>query len=239
MLLKWGTYNHSTNSVKITIDRLPVVNEGEVPIATLERWTIKGLLYSQDGGPSDINTQIQDLIDAYSEDGKDLVLTMPDGTTPTATCLLNAKTLGGTRVTKFPSFPTTEGVERVNQASYELMVEGEVPISPDFVLISFKERLRFDGGGAVIKWLKPAVGLPVPQITQQFDTYRVIQSGEAAGYLDYPTIPDPIWLPYLTKLPEIEEESPDKLGSGQRRFLVSWKYEFEADIPLLGIPNSW
>ncbi len=239
MILRWGDYAHSPGSVKLSIDREPVLNAGQVQVAIKESWRIQGMLYSQDGGATDINSQISALMAAYASGDKDLVLTMPDGATPTATRLLTSQALGGTRVVKLPSFPDTSGVERVNKATYEIIVEGEFPLSADFILLNFSEKLIGNGGGPIIGWLKPAVGSPVPQIIRQQDTYRVTQSGFAEGYLSYSPVPLPIWPGFLTKSPDIEYASPDKFGDGKRRFGVTWKYEFEADIPLIGAPNSW
>jgi hypothetical protein len=239
MLTRWGDYAHSPGSVRLSIDRLPVLNAGQVQVGVKEAWTLRGLLYSRLGA-ADIDAQIAALMAAYATGGKDMVLTMPDGVTPTASVLRNSEALGGTRVTKYPSFPTTEGVERVNTASYELTVEAEFPLSSTaFVLLNFSEKLMGAGGGSVIAWLKPAVGSPVAQVVRQQDTFRVVQSGFAEGYLDYPDVPFPIWPGFLIKAPEIEFSSPDKLGDGRRRFGVTWKYDFEADIPLIGVPNSW
>lgn len=239
MLIRWGSYTHPSGTVKLSIERTPVFNEGQQQMAIREAWRMRGLLYSQNGGPADIDAQIAALMDAYATGGKDLILYMPDGSTPTATRLRNVDTLGGTRVTQLVSFPTTEGVERVNLANYEVTVEGEFPLSQDFILVSFKERLSFNGGGPIIGWLKPSVGQPVQQLVREQDTFRVIQSGSSVGYLAYPEPALPIWPAFLTKAPDIDYDSPEKMGDGQYRFGVVWKYEFEADIPLIGVPNSW
>src|SRR5215469_7427108 len=112
MFLAYGSHNHSPGECNISIERHTIENEAKVPIAVLETWTITGLLTSQIG-PSDIDQQIAALTAAYSLEDQDLVLYLPDGVTPSATKLLSASTLGGTRVTQRPSFPGGRPAERV------------------------------------------------------------------------------------------------------------------------------
>jgi hypothetical protein len=242
MFLAYGAHQHQPGECNISIDRTTIENEAKVPIAWLETWTIQGLLTSQIG-PTDIDAQISALIAAYSLEGQDLVLYLPDGATPSATKLLSAGTLGGTRVTQLPSFPGGRPAERIGFCSYTIKVEAEVPVGIN-PLVNYHESLKFRGGTPVIGYLEPAVGIPVPQTWKQTSTFKVVQEGEATGYLGYPvigqTVGVPIWIAaLLPQQTELNYESPDRSVSAYKNFKATWHYEFESITPLLGTPNPW
>ncbi len=247
MFLSYGPYNHKMGECKIGIERSAVENEAEVPIATKEVWTIDGMLVPTLGAAdpaADLDAQITALQAAYSTDGQDLILHLPDGSNSSST-LLAANTLGGTRVTRFPSWPTNEGAERVTMAHFNITVEAEVALNPAMpILMAYKESLKFSGGLPVIGWIKPAVGLPVQQLWKQFDTFRVVQDGSATGYLFEPLIGVQVGIPIwpaaiLPQMTSIDYESPERIGDVYKGYKVSWHYEFENVLPLLGVPTPW
>lgn len=247
MFLQYGAHKHAPGECNISIDRNAIENDAKVPVAIMETWTIQGLLTSQVGS-GDIDTQIAALSAAYSQEGQDLVLYLPDGATPSSTVLMNASTLGGTRVTQRPSFPGGRPAERIGFCSYTIKVEAELPIVSGKTLMNYHESLKFRGGVPVIGWLEPAVGLPVQQTWKQFSTFKATQEGNATGYDFLPAIGFdlgiPIWpAAMLPDKAELNYESPDRQGDvnnlAYKNYKCSWHYEFESLTPLLGIPTPW
>ncbi|HWB08398.1 MAG TPA: hypothetical protein VG826_04210 [Pirellulales bacterium] len=217
-----------------------------MPIAVLETWSITGMLTSQ-VGLTDINAQIAALMAAYAIHGQDLILYLPDGT-PSASQLLSANSLGGTRVVQAPSFPGGKPAERVGFASYTAKVAAEIPVIEGHTLVDYHESLKFRGGVPVIGWLEPVVGLPVQQLWKQLSTFKVTQEGHATGYDWQPLIGFDVGIPIwpaalLPDKTELDTEAPDRQGIAEfaayKNFKVSWHYEFESLTPLIGNPNPW
>jgi hypothetical protein len=247
MFLSYGTHQHAIGECSISIDRTVIENEAKAPIAVLETWNIQGMLTSL-LGPTDLDQQISALMAAYEVHAQDLILFLPDGVTPSSSQLLSANTLGGTRVTKAPSFPTGEHAERVTFAHYTCQVQGELPLDTANMLVDFHETLKFRGGLPAIGFLEPAVGLPEQQLWKQYTTYKVTQEGHATGYLWQPAIGIDVGLPIwpaalLPDKSEYDYDSPDAQGISANRayknYKVSWHYEFESITPLVGNPTRW
>lgn len=243
MFLSYGTYKHQVGGCAVNIDRTAIENAARVPIAVQETWTINGMLTSLIG-PTDLDSQIAALIEAYETNGSDLILYMPDGVTPSTAQLLSANCLGGTRILQHPSLPTTQGAERVTFAHFTIKITGEKPIDPNgFVLVDYHESLKFRGGVPIVGYLEPAVGLPQPQLFKQQSSYKATQEGNATGYGFQPTIGVdvgiPIWPANVVGEPEFDFDSPERQGSNYKNFKVTWHYEFQSVTPLIGTPTPW
>lgn len=243
MYIRYGTYRHYNEEVEVTINRVPEVNDAGVQWAYTERWTLRGRLPLPRNRTNSygLTPLIQQLEAAYSVDGKDLVLLMPDGATPSAHTLLNKNTLGGTRIAQPISFPDGKGANYVNARTYEVVIEGLVPITSGLssYLVSFTETLEFSGGGPEFGHLRPRIGLPVKQLLTESLPYRVIQFGSAVGMYGYPTIPSSLWPFALLRYPVISRGSPKRMGNDYWKYPVSWRYEHEHYRRLYGTPNKW
>lgn len=226
-------------SCNVSIRYEPIYNVGKVRIGIKNVWHVSGWLMSQIG-PADLDSQINLMMAAFSVNGLDLVLFMPDGQTPSQQALYNVNTLGGTRVTLAPTFPTGKGAEYVTYRSFEFEVEAEVPdVGSLLSLASFQETLDFYGGGPIIGWLEPAVGSPQQQTFKEQTVFGCNQDGKIVGYQSYPVPPAPIWPGYLLKAPRFKPETPERIGDAYKNYPVSYHYEFASDAPLIGIPNLW
>jgi hypothetical protein len=245
MFFAYGNYHHQVGGCNISIDRPPIKNAAKVSVAVLEVWSIQGMLTSQaQNGPVDIDSQIAALMAAYSVDGQDLILYMPDGVTPSSSQLISAKTLGGTRVSQQPSFPTSANAERVAFATFALKVEAEIPVDATKpILVDYHESLKFKGGIPLVGYLEPAVGIAEPQIWKQSPTFKATQEGHATGYNWQPVVGldvgVPIWPGSLVGQPDFGAESPDRIGTAYKDYAVSWRYDFESIAPLTGAPTPW
>jgi hypothetical protein len=243
MYLAYGSYRHQANACAVAIERDTIENKAENALGIHETWTITGTLTSSIG-PSDIDAQIAALMDAYSDDGKDLVLYLPDGVTASSTSIYSATTLGGTRVSQQPSFAPTAGNERVNVAHFSIIVEAERPTNSGPILVDYQETITGKGGVPVIGWLEPAVGVPVQQTWKQTSTFKITQAGSATGYTSQPVIGVDVGLPLFLaamnpQATEFEYEAPERIGDDYKNYKVTWHYEFEWPTPLIGGPNAW
>lgn len=241
MQLKYGSYTHAQGECGISIQQANVRNDGNQVIATRETWQISGMLIGTSA--ANIDSQVAALIAAYADDGKDLILLLPNGSQSTHK-LLNRNTLGGTHVVQPPSFPEGRGAEGATYRTFALTVEAELPVSgSQFALISFEESLSMSGGGPAYGHLEPLVGAPIKQLLKQQTTYRVTQQGSAVGYRLYPTPPGPIWPGALVRAPDIQRRGPRRHGSGGNtdysHFTTTWVYQFEAAGALVGVPHAW
>lgn len=245
MYLAYGNHKHAVGECRISIDRATLENAAHVPIAVHEAWSIEGMLVSQAANPAtDMDAQISSLMAAYSSNGGDLILYMPDGVTPSSSALISSKTLGGTRVTQQPSFVPQGGAERICFTHFSLKVEAELPVVSNLILTEYHESLKLTGGVPAIGWLEPAVGPPVQQIWKQFTTFKAIQDGSAVGYQTQPLLGVAVGVPLFPiatkpQMTSLDAESPERIGGAYKNFKVTWHYEFESDTPLVGQPTPW
>lgn len=240
MKLQYGSYTHAIGEAAVNISRDAKFNDAGVPISVMERWTIQGMLIEE----SDLTTEITALIEAYSEDGKDLFLLFDDGS-PTAHMLYTNLCYGGTRVVVRPSFGGDQRGEYTTYRTYNLAVEGEI-LDEDGsnTVVEWDETLQLIGGGPRYSFLETVNGSPVKQGVNAYTTYKAIQTGRAVGRDTWPIAPGP-------KFPADEHRdrrritpgSPRKMGRGgttqYRMFPIEWSYEFESSNQLSGLPNLW
>lgn len=242
MQLYYGNYGHALGVPAITISREVVNDAGERPYIERERWQINGLLPNPDGSATTLKAAIDELVAAYSVNGYNLILYMPDGSTPSSHALYSSSCFGGTRVVQRPSFPTGTGPEGVTYRNFSLAVEGDISlISPGTsYTTSFTETLEFNGGGFLDGHLEPLVGQPIKQRRKQNTTYRATQQGEAVGLFGYPPVPPPIWPAALTQPnPKFTLSSPRRRQGTFVDYRINWLYEYESARPIIGTPNTW
>jgi hypothetical protein len=242
MILAYGDYRHPLGQPAITIWRRTLLSAANTPLAVSERWEIAGLL--QAATVQEMSEKIDALEAAYSEDGRDLVLYLPDGTTASSHYLASSQTLGGVRVVRPPSYPEGRGAQYATVRTFLVTLEAEVPVtSPETALVSFRETLELTGGGPRYGHLEPLVGWPIKQLLRRHTVFRALQRGEAVGWLAYPAAPPPLWPAALVEAGTSQAGSPRRRGLGAALaytdFPISWSYKFESAGPLIGGPNVW
>ncbi len=161
----------------------------------------------------------------------------------TATALNNATSITGVRIVAGPNFPDWKGNEFNQFRRFTFSAEAEYPATNSAnLLISFKERLTFSGGGPEYVWKKALFGLPQKQRTCAFSVFKAMQEGEAVGYLKYPTAPRPLWPSALIHSPDQTLASPMRKGGivpHYDTYPTTWRYEFQAATQFTGLPNLW
>lgn len=242
MILTYGNYRHALAETGVSIRRETIYASTGVPLATRERWRIQGVLHAD--SPQDVTRAIDELTAAYAQPGKDVVLYLPDGVTPSAHVILARHTLGGVRVVRPLEFLQGTGAEYSTFRSYTIELEADLPLQGEAnVLVRWEETLSSSGGGPRWVYLATLVGPPVRQQVQESTPYRVTQVGRAVGYRDYPTPAEPIWPGACHHdATVITRRTPRRVGSGSTaadtEFEVTWHYQFESLAPLVGRPSS-
>lgn len=221
LYLQYGSFSHNEGECTIAISK--VGNYGERRTIT-ETWSVSGTLFGSSS--SDLTSQANDIIDAYSTDGLDLVWS------GTGHSLISNDSIYGTRVIGPPSFEKGDGAEFATQRSYRLSVSAEfadsIPgLSPD---ISYSESVSFTGnGGPLFVTLVPIYGDPIRQQISTSSPIVCHQSGRRTILDNWPSASPPIYLSYLENQAEsIRREIPER---GSRERTVIWDYTFVIPSP--------
>jgi hypothetical protein len=223
-------------------------NEGGQFIAIVEHWSISG--FAQAATSSLLTAALNAMEGGYRIQGQNCGLFYDDGTA-SFHGVVSGNTLGGTRVTVLPSFPVGGAgtAELSTFRSYSIELEWELPLgsNPGNVMISFHERLSFEGtGGPEFGYLPVTEGVPPKQLLQQVTPVRITQAGSAVGYLAYPPPMPPLY-------PDSVHAQTSKLSRGEPRrvgpfgspnwtdFPIEWSYDMEIaeGVDFSALPNRW
>ncbi len=239
MYIKVGTsYTFPFGSSDLGITREVLYNDADQPYATRDRWAFDILLVGS--GATDIDAKVALLNTAFSSNGQDFRLTMPNGTTNSQHVLLNSGSISGTMIRRRPSVRTFQGAGGVTNIQMTAEVEAEYPVAGATTLYrSFEESLTFEGGGLQYGHLLPLYGAPQRQLLRQRDSYRVIQAGSAVGLYAKPPVPPPLFAAHQMRAPSIMRRSPRLRGASYEDFSVQWRYEFESATLIDGDPTQW
>lgn len=236
MQLKWGTYAFDSNSAKIAFALQTLINAGGQPYAQTKRIDVDGFLAAD--GQAAIQIAASALATALARPYQDLVLYRDDGTA-SDTALYNAPSTTGV-VIQGLAFPDSRGGEYATFRRFTFFAEAEYPITNSVgLLMSFREKLSFSGGGPIYRHRMALNGKPQKQMVYADSIYKATQDGEAVGYLSRPNVQPPIWPDALMQSPDVDMESPQRRGRLYTDFRVTWRYNFESDAPLIGTPNVW
>lgn len=240
MIVAWGNYRHSLGQVKVTITRANQLDAKQLPIFEENRWNLYGRLGTSGQTQTQVLAAISALEAAYSEQYKDLIMYLPDGVTKTPHQLLNADCIGGTRIVSPPSYPEGQGAEGVTYRHFSIDIVGLKPVVTAGDLVSFKETIEREGGGALRGLLETLDTDPQEQTLRQATIFRTTQQGNAVGLYGYPDVPAPIWPDKLVRgFPKTSEGNPDVVGSTEINWPISWMYVYESTTRLIGHPNRW
>lgn len=236
MQAKYGTYAFAAGSVKTAFSLDTRFNAGGQPFETDMRIAVDGYLYAS--GQSAIQQAVSALRTALSRPYQDFVVYRDDGS-PSDMALYNATSTTGV-VVKNLRFPDSVGNEYGEFRHFAFEVMASYPATGTAgLLTSFRESLSFSGGGPIYRHLMAINGKPQKQLVYPSSIYRVVQEGEAVGYLSQPTPPSPIWPTALMESPDLGVDSPQRRGKLYTDFRVTWRYNFESADPLVGTPNIW
>lgn len=240
MYLKYGNYQHEAGETTLRgIVSESLSSEHGIVYAIRERWDIEGRLQISDQGTAAANqaamtTAIDALVEAYSQNGRDIGL-YTDAGVLTSHSMKSSATRSGVRVVQPPSFPDGRGAEYSTYRTYTLAVEAEFTPSGGGTLVSWSETISFQGtGGPRWGYLEPINGPPQQQMFSQTSTQWAYQRGRAVNRGDFSPVPSPRWpTQEHGDLRDIQFEVPAD-NSGRR--ITTWSYVFEAPGGLGGLP---
>jgi hypothetical protein len=254
MKLVYGAYEHAENSVQFTYQRNQILSPLNRRIGYKIRVDIRGALFTEPS-QSAVTTAIEQLEQAYLQNGQDLIF-YDDSGNPTPHTIISNNTLNGTRVIAGPTWaPGWEGVwgpglEYFNRRTFRISIEAESPASefsglvsfPEDDLVSYTETTVILANGESDFVIQEALaGPPQRQDTVQQTLQRARQFGTAIGYAQYPSLPQPIWPTSARKPRPLQEgyRDPQQRGANMNtHWPIYWDWLFEATDGLNPTPPS-
>jgi hypothetical protein len=241
MFLRYGNFSLELGEAEISTQRQVLDNEAGQPVTVRHQWTIGVTMGGpKTSSPALVDSRLAALTAAFNENGKDLILTMPDGSSASQLALRSVDSLSGVRVVQQPSVTTLRDAGYVTNLRCTIVVEALYRAKNSSLLLrSFQETLLIEGGGPEFGFLYPKIGFPIKQQLREATTFRAIQSGSAVGMYARPGIPAPIFALHQLRAPRRRLQSPTRHANAYTDFGVEWEYEFESITPLVGNPHVW
>ena len=235
MFFKYGNYSHEAGEVAATaLTKAAVYDSAGNLLGYSHTWQLKGRIHA--ASASALTAAIQAMEAAYAVQGQDAGFWL-DAATPSAHYMRSADMVGGVKVTKPPSYGDDAPGQYTTYRDYtiELSATTAPPEGSGGggTATQWNETVTFYGGGPVYTWLVCRDAPPQRQLTTMQTTWRASQSGEAVSSMgSYPMPPAPRWPSYChTERTEIIYHAVRMVGK-LPQYRTTWKYEFEADVPL-------
>lgn len=239
MQAKWGTiYSFLENGCDVgSRTRLRLSDAGR-PLTYVTRVDVSGWL--EGDGQAALALEEEALREALLKNYRDFkFLTDAGATTPTS--ILNSESLSGVRVVDGPNFTGTDGAEYATLRKFDFAIEAEYLVpGAENAVVSFTEQVTIVGTGGPSKRLRVPINATflVRQQLSLRSVVRATQSGTAVGLTRRPAPPPPLWRKHwLEDQSQVSQTSPKLLGRAYTDYGVSWNYQFEADEPLVAVPN--
>lgn len=238
MHCRLGNYEFPEGRVEITRRDTPEFNDARQVISNTIRLDCSSALYASSA--SEMDGLVTLLLQAFQQGGNDFLVFLPGGSVRTQLCLLNSGAIGGVRVVQPPTIESLKNGGYVTWLPFSFALEAEYPAAAAGALYrEWSESITFDPLTREA-WLLCLHGSHQKQQVRERPFYRAVQSGRAVGYLGYPSPPRPIWFnAWMNRDTQPDLESPRRRGSDYVDYPISWRYEFQSDRPLSGVPNPW
>ena len=235
MIIRYGGYSHGDGEASVSISRFTEENERGQPFSTRHQWVIQGRIIGTSS--SDVAAKCRRLEQAYLNWYQDLELL--DGSTVIHK-LPQSSSWSGVKITQPPQYPDGSGAQATTFRDYRIVAEADYLVTDLPALRSFRESITIRPGRPEYAVVELVSGRPQVQLIKERRAWSATQSGEAVGYLAYPSVPAPIWPGVPYEGPEISEQMPSINASGLPwLFPISWSYRFISADPLVGHPTFW
>lgn len=242
MYVKYGSYQHASNAASVLFEALPLRSRMRGRrYAIRYRMTVQGELLACDG---DLDTQIDDLITAYSTDRQTLGLYHDNGTaTRHLLDASHASLVDGPYVVR-RSWPRgTAGGEYASHHTYMVTMEAiyDFPESGDATsaIIEYTERIEYKGGGGP-RWVGQydQLGVWRSQTIVANTPVVTIQSGRSVGWGGYVSPIAAIAPGYLQSERSWDRKTSPRLGTANtKEYLWEWAYVMLVPTYLGTAPN--
>ena len=185
-----------------------------------------------------LNTEIGKVIDAYGENGGDLIFYHDDGT-PTRHSLLSAQSVSGVTV-RHRTWPKGDGAEYATVRTGYVVLQAEY-IELDSPIWEYRETVRtVSTSGRRWRFQEREFGLPIAYQLNQRTIQHITQSGHAIGTLGYPLD----WIAPIYDLNSehedlrvVEPSSPRQMGNGFMMYPIQWTFQFSLIVPQNTLPR--
>lgn len=236
MQLKWGNYPFTANSTAVGLSQAAVLNDFQVPWAYDVSVDVAGryTVTSQ----TDAVTKERALIAAMARNYQRLTFFTDTGRA-TAIDYHNANTLGGVVITNGPSFNKSTDGQYATVRDFTFTATFRVPIlNADTAVLRYKDAMDYTGGGPVYRHKSAVNGLPQKQMVWRNTPYRIVHSGEAIGFRDYPVFR--ALLPAcLMEAPAIHRGNADRFRTTFVNYPIRWTAIYESAAPMNVLPTVW
>lgn len=167
---------------------------------------------------------------------------LDDNGAPTSIRLLSTGAeYPGVVVTNF-SFPEAANGELVTGRTFAFTAEATYPaIGAGNAILSYTEAVEITGnGGPQISWQQSFTGAPVPVRIFPVTMTTVVQSGQAVGYLAYPTPPAPV-LPIVYLDNPAQSVRRQATRPNATEYAIAWRYvyRFPGRLARPPLPNIY
>lgn len=230
MYVKYDSYQHQNNEASITYTVHPIYSRWRgFRYAIRQVMTVQGEL-SCNHPSKTLSEQIEDLIDAYSVNGKTLGLYHDDGT-PTRHILDSSQSnlVDGPKVIR-RSWPDGNIAQYASVRSYfiEVAAEFAAPEGDDAWpgIVRYQETMRYIGEpGPRVRYMYDFLGNEYAQTVAAAVPIRMVQSGVGIGYGGYVT-PIAAVLPtrVLKDLTDLQYESPTFGTNATKEYRSRWSF---------------
>lgn len=231
MILRYGSYEHPDHEcLPSFFGQERIFNQRGNAYIKRKRMVIDGEIVAN--GTSAIDARVSQILNAYSVDGGNVLLTQSDGL-PT-NFRLGHESISGVRVVEGPSFFTQDGKAHLATGlPFSITLEADYLESND-VLQFYEERItRIGTGGPRSVTIELDNGPPVKQVVSSHTPIIVVQSGTAVGISVRPTPNAPLFPDFMDG-PEdnqVTNGSPQMNGGFPMNYMVSWNYRFTLTSP--------
>lgn len=240
-MVRYGSFEFLPNECNLArVERNNIFSPRERRLIGINRHTLE-IVVKKDTA-AELTTRIDAIYAAFNTNYQDYGLYTDDaGTILSSHALANSDSLSGVRVVNGPKFKDSDGAEYANKRTIIITLEATYDQS-DSDLVSWKENLDFTGTTAedviVMPGFPAPVAFPMGNVTPQ----RIIQTGEAVGFVAPVAPPGPIFTTGVY-LPARNQEwgygSGQNQGNDFYRFFHShWRYEMISLTPQVGFPTT-
>lgn len=239
-LFQYGNYRHQANEVNlIRMEKANIISPRGKRLMTVQRMMVE--IVVQATSAAALTTRINEIITAYETDYWNAQLYSDDtGTIQTPHRLTNSTDcISGVKVIRGPVWDRADGGEYAVKRTASVTLEATYD-EAESDLVFWHEKVRIIGTGgpdfAVMTPFSGPISFPLSEATPQ----RIIQSGEAIGFIAPVAPPGPSFSNVVVHASECEEDSDSgkNLGTQTRFFPSSWNYVMTSLSPTSGAPIS-
>lgn len=239
MYLQYGSYQHPQDEALLqSFEVIPRLSRRNRRMETLYRMRVTG--ERKASGQAAITSSIQELVNAYSDDGQSVALFQDDGTiTNHALIQTDPNNVSGVKIVQ-RSWPRGDPGEYATYRRFAITFEA-VFRELESELLEYRERTRIIGnGGASVSVFPVSTGPPRVQQIAERTPVLLIQEGFAVGYDGFPEayVPGPLY-PALVLNPRVRlvRHSPRFKGRKFAEYAVHWSYQMMAPQFIDAVPN--